>query len=68
MAKLRGYVICNSQKFPELAQIRDSVHAKLIEFIILTAVRADQTKGMKWKEIDLGQQSVELPMAANQDW
>jgi integrase len=52
MAKLRGYVICNPQKFPELAQIRDSVHAKLIEFIILTAVRADQTKGMKWKEID----------------
>jgi integrase len=33
-------------------QTKDSIHAKLIEFIILTAVRSSQAVGMEWKEVD----------------
>jgi hypothetical protein len=52
MAKLRAYTVVNNQgRFPELAQIRDSINAKLIEFIILTAVRSDQAAGLVWDEI-----------------
>jgi integrase len=54
MAKLRAFSIVEGRprRFPELAQIKDSVYAKLIEFIILTAVRSSQAVGMKWEEID----------------
>jgi integrase len=53
MAKLRAYTVHGTRgKFPELVQTKDSIHAKLIEFIILTAVRSSQAVGMEWKEID----------------
>lgn len=44
----------------ELAQ-RDGVSARALEFVILTAARSGEVRGMRWAEIDLAAQAWTVP-------
>jgi integrase len=40
---------------------KDSISARALEFLVLTALRTSEVLGMRWSEVDLGQKLLTIP-------